>query len=589
MVLPQESLRRSISVSSESPSERITSPVDIRWFGAIGDGSTDCSAAIAGAIAALPSDGGEVYVPPGLFLTDPIVLPSYPKKVRFIGAGSYATTLTPTGANQPLIIAATPITNFVCPPHIVGGFSVKAHASGSTGPAIDMRGISFSKFYDIGYKSNGAGKFDSLFFMSDVARAADAWAPAQSFGSCYVNEIEDVVIRNQLGPNYVIRSDNTAQAHTLRRISVSSINTGMAYGIWLDGRSTNWNIENSHFEGLSNCTAIVPTAGTKISGCYFEDTAATSMVYLDGRGSFGVGCPLVNVVDCNFNGPNLATAILFPNTSGARAMGWTFTNCKGVLADITWQNARNVAINIGSIHQNLAIGKLYGGIMPLQVDPPGFQAPVKIPNSATGLIAGSYEYDVTSINNVGESTKTIYSVVVSGGEAPCQILLPYLPAEGATAYRIYGRTAGSKLLMKAIYPQNADGSALFTDDGTITPSGASAPARNSTADISGLYWMIFKVLKSNENSIYLPPGDTTPSVAERSFWNSEQNDTLTNFDDGAEGQFLIIRNRAGSVTIQHNANIKLRGSIDYTMGGNGVIAFFKYPEYWIEIFRNEIP
>lgn len=51
--------------------------IDVRRFGARGDGQTDDTAAIREAIAALPPRGGVLFFPPGHYLTDTIVAPEY--------------------------------------------------------------------------------------------------------------------------------------------------------------------------------------------------------------------------------------------------------------------------------------------------------------------------------------------------------------------------------------------------------------------------------------------------------------------------------------------------------------------------------
>jgi hypothetical protein len=61
--------------------------LNVRWFGAKGDGTTDDLATFNATIAALPSTGGAVYVPEGTYkFSDTLTLPASSKVVRLLGA-----------------------------------------------------------------------------------------------------------------------------------------------------------------------------------------------------------------------------------------------------------------------------------------------------------------------------------------------------------------------------------------------------------------------------------------------------------------------------------------------------------------------
>jgi len=65
--------------------------LDVRAFGATGDGSTDDTLAIQAAINAVPGNGGTVFLPPGTYLVSaPLQLR---KGLRLIGAGQQASVL----------------------------------------------------------------------------------------------------------------------------------------------------------------------------------------------------------------------------------------------------------------------------------------------------------------------------------------------------------------------------------------------------------------------------------------------------------------------------------------------------------------
>lgn len=77
--------------------------VNVKKFGAVGDGVANDTAAIAAAIAACPT-GGWVYFPNGLYLTDPI---SISKCLHLIGDGRYTSWLKSRAAHTTALVQWT--------------------------------------------------------------------------------------------------------------------------------------------------------------------------------------------------------------------------------------------------------------------------------------------------------------------------------------------------------------------------------------------------------------------------------------------------------------------------------------------------
>jgi len=93
------------------------------------------------------------------------------------------------------------------------------------------------------------------------------------------------------------------------------------------------------------------------------------------------------------------------------------------------------------------------------------------------LAAGTYAYSCTALVNgvetVGSATA---SQVTTGSTSTVTVTAPVTP--GATAYRFYGRTSGSQLLM------SQQTSNVFVDTGSVTPqTGVTAPASTATATL----------------------------------------------------------------------------------------------------------
>lgn len=69
------------------------SPLDVRTFGAIGDGAHDDSAAIQAAINAVGISSGGIYLPPGNYKSQGLIIPDNYTNFSIRGAGSFQSTL----------------------------------------------------------------------------------------------------------------------------------------------------------------------------------------------------------------------------------------------------------------------------------------------------------------------------------------------------------------------------------------------------------------------------------------------------------------------------------------------------------------
>jgi hypothetical protein len=94
------------------------------------------------------------------------------------------------------------------------------------------------------------------------------------------------------------------------------------------------------------------------------------------------------------------------------------------------------------------------------------------------LSAGTYYYRVSAINANGETLASAEQSVVSVDSSHNTI--GWDAVTGATGYKVYGRATGAELLIGS-----TTDALTFTDDGTVSPSGA-LPTANSTATCSSL-------------------------------------------------------------------------------------------------------
>ncbi len=127
----------------------------------------------------------------------------------------------------------------------------------------------------------------------------------------------------------------------------------------------------------------------------------------------------------------------------------------------------------------------------------------------------------------------------------------------------------------------ADGSRAMT--GPLTLSGAPT---------SDLHAATKKYVDDSESLPWTPQtfsdGDTTPSVSGGRVFRTTNTSatTITNFDDGADGQEIIIQVNDSNTTIQNNSNIKLQGGQNFTPAQYDTIMLSKLSTYWLEESRS---
>jgi hypothetical protein len=106
--------------------------------------------------------------------------------------------------------------------------------------------------------------------------------------------------------------------------------------------------------------------------------------------------------------------------------------------------------------------------------------------NATGSLAnGTYYYKVSAVNELGETLASTIEqsyTITTGG-----VKVTWKAVPGAIAYNVYGRNTGAQLFMAQVSANmntNSSDNCLFTDDGSITPSGA-LPTKNTTNGVIG--------------------------------------------------------------------------------------------------------
>lgn len=130
----------------------------------------------------------------------------------------------------------------------------------------------------------------------------------------------------------------------------------------------------------------------------------------------------------------------------------------------------------------------YGAQPVLCTIPPQGTAAIATPTGLTltpstmggTLSTGTKAYRVSALNAAGE-TLAIAEVTTAVVGPTGSVLLTWNTVVGATGYKIYGRASGAELLIGTNGTSGAGKPTLaFTDDGSVTPSGA-LPVSNTTA------------------------------------------------------------------------------------------------------------
>ena len=179
---------------------KLQESVSVKDFGAVGDGTTNDTAAIAAAINSLSPKGGTLYVPPGTYLLDSLVFPADPCVINFFGSGINDTILLMNSPTSPVIMSTRSASNIRSTGNQFRNFSVKANASGSYSNlnhiAIDTVGFDEVVFDHIGFQSNGTGSCGMLF--------RTAASPQLTYSQVFQN----IIVAGQVGPKYVLQTQN---------------------------------------------------------------------------------------------------------------------------------------------------------------------------------------------------------------------------------------------------------------------------------------------------------------------------------------------------------------------------------------------
>lgn len=197
--------------------------LNVKDYGALGDGVTNDSGPIQNAVNALGASGGEVFFPPGTYLCDDIELPS---RATLRGASRESVTLKMTAAGTYIV-------------------SVNSGSAGTANPAdnkfgVQLRGITFT----------GRAVEDGFFQFKYLVNLNAVTAFA----------ISDCAFTAFQGDGIYIGSGNSAG---------------------LERHNLNGVIERCNFDGTNNLNrnaiSVIDITGLRVRDCFFDRCSKTDM------------------------------------------------------------------------------------------------------------------------------------------------------------------------------------------------------------------------------------------------------------------------------------------------------------------------
>lgn len=101
---------------------------------------------------------------------------------------------------------------------------------------------------------------------------------------------------------------------------------------------------------------------------------------------------------------------------------------------------------------------------------------------------------------------------------------------------------------------------------------------------------VYQIVDIDTTPLSFGDGDTTPSVSEGDhnqlyICGNTASTSVTDFDDGAEGQFIEILFTTGNTTLVDGSGINLHGSTNYNAPANTIMGFRYYSGGWYEKTR----
>jgi polygalacturonase len=384
--------------------------VDVRDYGAVGNGSTDDSAAFQAAHDALPADGGEIYVPP---VATYYLLSSgltFTKHVKLRGGGWYGSEILTTTADITLITTTARIqivdlsVTFFGAAETDGTLLKITSSAANHGHSIIDSNIQFltysTYFFNLYNQSNPHSAYS--FFSNNTFAGL-----AGSNGDIFVNT----------GGTSSINIANNKFLSSARHVSITPNNNNVG----------NYLFSNNSFEGHTEYGIYIVGSGTSvitkvlITGNQFSSNC-TDHIHV------GNGCKDVQITGNTFNGTAAA------NSNGINAAsGCTNVNIAG---NTFYQILSAISGTTDNVGMHISGNRFHDDI-----------TTIKLGNSSLGTEPSSE--DITAGRYSANASDTVYDDILK------------VKLDGTLAVRAFGLVQG---VGAATYARKV----LVHDDDTIT-------------------------------------------------------------------------------------------------------------------------
>lgn len=222
--------------------------VNVAAYGAVGDGVTDNSSAFQLALAALPTGGGILYIPPGTYFCGMAItytMPTSTTSISIIGSGP-ETTILKFGATDGLSISFLGAFNAA---HIRDLSLITTGSNSGVGLKLTQTGASIPN-----PANTAPSDITNVNIRGDVWEGINYWTSCVEIASVSdVNFVNDIFVGNGTvaystvgnGVNIFGSANVIAVVYNFVNCIFNSLGGGLIYGTWTQGVT----VVNSNFTG----------------------------------------------------------------------------------------------------------------------------------------------------------------------------------------------------------------------------------------------------------------------------------------------------------------------------------------------------
>ncbi len=161
-------------------------------------------------------------------------------------------------------------------------------------------------------------------------------------------------------------------------------------------------------------------------------------------------------------------------------------------------------------------------------------------------------------------------------------------SEGSGNWRCVSYTFAGPLVVPSTIRSSGTTANVFNTVATTVNafSAATSVSMGANAGNFTIRGVLSGAFKPRVNLTYTP-GDTTPSVLDSGVLSISNAGpvTITNFDDGVDGQLIFLFFEDGNTTI-NRSNAVLAGGVNFVSSGNDFLVLYKTATVWAEVCRS---